>query len=444
MAGPRPSPDVHRVTPMGVPAIRAAGPWARLWQPFWAVPLAICLAAVLLGAAMPEIEGAFAGSLPQIFDGGPEGARSVLSTIASAMISVTGLVFSITMVVLQLASSQFSPRVLGNFLHSRVTQITLGVFAASFIFSLTVLRAVRNADGDQEAFVPQISVGLALLLVGLSLISLIAFIREITTAIQVSQVISDIGDTTVRLVEGMRPEPTGEDQHVTGKYAEPDESVTWAPDPDQPRHPVHMGSRHGHLVSIDYAMLLAIATEFDVIVACEIAVGDFRAEQQPLATIWGRSVDSAGGDEVTAAENRVRSAFAFATERSMLQDPAFGIRQLVDIAERALSPGINDPTTAVQVIDELHRILRPLVQQPDARPYITDGDGTLRVVHAPPDVETLLRLAVSEIVHYGSGSVQVPTRMRAMLDDLVAICRVEHRPAVEDLVRQLDPSEAPR
>ncbi|SEE94004.1 DUF2254 domain-containing protein [Ruania alba] len=437
MAARRTSWTGQRVTPMGVPSIRVASPWARLWQPFWALPLAICLVAVVIGAAMPEVERVFADQLPGVFDGGPEGARSVLSTIASAMISVTGLVFSITMVVLQLASSQFSPRVLGNFLHSRITQMTLGVFVASFIFSLTVLRVVRSATATHEAFVPQVSVGLALLLVGLSVISLIAFIREITTSIQVSQVISDIGDATVRLVEGMRPEPVGEDGAVLGKYSEPDESISWSADPDQARLPVHMGERHGHLVSIDYAALLTIAEDLDVVLVCEITVGEFRAEGQPLATIWGRSVDSSGGDEAMAAVARVRSAFVFGTERSMFQDPAFGVRQLVDIAERALSPGINDPTTAVQVIDELHRILRPLVQQPDARPYITDSDGVLRVVHTPPDVEQMVRLAVTEIMHYGDGSIQVPARLRTMLDDLVAVGRTEHRPALEDLLATL-------
>ena len=128
--------------------------WDRLWAPFWAVPLAATVASLALGVLLPAAEGSSSAQLPFVFPGGPDGARSVLGTIAGAMISVTGLVFSLTMVVLQLASSQFTPRLLGTFLQSRLTQATLGSFIASFVFSLTVLRSVRG-DATGDAFVPQ-------------------------------------------------------------------------------------------------------------------------------------------------------------------------------------------------------------------------------------------------------------------------------------------------
>ena len=113
---------------------------------FWALPATICAVAVLLGLSLPPLERGISAHLPYVFQGGPDGARSVLGSIAGAMISVTGLVFSITMVVLQLASSQFTPRVLGSFLSSRITQATLGVFTASFVFALTVLRFVQGGS----------------------------------------------------------------------------------------------------------------------------------------------------------------------------------------------------------------------------------------------------------------------------------------------------------
>ena len=116
--------------------------------------------------------------------------------------------------------------------------------------------------------------------------------------------------------------------------------------------------------------------------------------------------------------------------KRQLQDPGFGIRQLVDIAERALSPGVNDPTTAVQAINELHRVLRTLVQRTAPSPYLVDADGAVRVVHPAPDVSSLLALAVEEIAHYGKGSVQVPRRLLAMLDDLATCALPQHRPSL--------------
>ena len=138
------------VGPVGDP--ETIGWWERLWGPFWVLPSMICALAVAAGLLLPRIEAALTDDLPYLFGGGAESARSLLSTIASAMISVTGLVFSITMVVMQLASSQFTPRLLGSFLSSRITQVTLGVFTSSFVFALIVLRDVRGGD---EPFVPR-------------------------------------------------------------------------------------------------------------------------------------------------------------------------------------------------------------------------------------------------------------------------------------------------
>ena len=148
-----------------VPTIPTITLWQRIWRPFWALPAAICAAGIAAGILLPELDRRLSQHLPYLFQGGPDGARGMLSTIASAMISVTGLVFSITMVVLQLASSQFTPRILGEFLAKRITQVTLGVFTASFVFSLTVLRSVQGATDTVSAFVPQLSVTVAFLLV---------------------------------------------------------------------------------------------------------------------------------------------------------------------------------------------------------------------------------------------------------------------------------------
>ena len=377
------------------------------------LPLTCILAALGVGIALPEFDRLASGQLPLFFPGGPDGARSVLSTITTAMISVTGLVFSITLVVLQLASSQFTPRVIGQFLESRTTQATLGSFIASFVFSLTVLRAV---EGDYQGgmFVPQISVSAAYVLVLSSVGFFLAFIHHITTSIQVSQVISRVGDRTVSLVEGLYRE-----------LAEvPDDHATWSPPPGETGASVVLDERHGHVVGIDQPALVKLAQDAGGVIQLEMAVGQFLIGGQPLALTWGTALDA---DQV----RRLNKAVRLASERHLDQDPAFGVRQLVDIAERALSPGINDPTTAAQALDELHRILRFVVQRGELNPLFVDRDGFVRVVHRPPTVSELLRLALEEVAHYGGDSIQIPAKLQRVLDDLASCARPEHRGAIQ-------------
>ncbi len=382
--------------------------WVRLWRRFWALPLAIILGAGALGLWLPLLDEKLLGLLPNVFGGGADGARGLLSTIASAMISVTGLVFSITMIVLQLASSQFSPRVLGGFLESRLTQATFGVFAATFVFSLTVLRSVRGADDQDAAFVPQVSVALAFLLVVVSVLLLLSFIQHITQQIQVQQIISQVGDTTVRLIESMYPTP--EDSNPR---------VTWEPPNEPPPTLVSSDKRHGVVNQINYGWLLSAAIKYEGVIRLEVRNGRYITEGQPLATVYGRGFDDSD-------RRAVQRSFTMSSERGIQQDPSFGVRQIVDVADRALSPGVNDPTTAVQCIDELQRILDKMVRRRVPSPYLLDDKGIVRVVYQPVTVAEMLDLAVDEIAHWGASSIQVPRRLLIMLDDLMINALTEH------------------
>ncbi|WP_245822968.1 DUF2254 domain-containing protein [Brachybacterium avium] len=385
--------------------------------------MACSIAAVVLGVGLPQLEEALDVNLPYVFQGGPDGARGLLGTIATGMISMTGLVFSITMVILQLASSQFTPRVLGGFLESRITQFTLGVFIASFVFALAVTRSVRGEYGNTGEFVPKTSVTLAFLLVLASVGCFLAFIHHITTSIQVSHVISRIGDRSLELAEALYP-GTEEDEG-TGL------GPTWSPDPGTPRVAVSTEDVHGVITQVDYERLVELARGLDVVVLIDREVGQFLAEGQHLFRVWGT-------EQLEEADRaRLWSTITLGHERQMHQDVGFGIRQLVDIAERALSPGINDPTTAVKVIDELHRVLRHLVRRQSPSPYIADEDGRVRVVHRPQSIEGHLSLAVDEISHYGEGSVQVPRRLRAMLEDLQDVALDRYRPRLGQALERL-------
>ncbi|WP_404312286.1 DUF2254 domain-containing protein [Agrococcus terreus] len=398
-----------------LPRTRSITLWQRAWSRFWVLPLAIVAVAVALGAMLPEIDRAIGDRLPYLFEGGPEGARALLGTIAGAMISVTGLVFSITMVVVQLASSQYSPRVLGDFLASRLTQATLGTFAATFAYALTVLRSVRGDAGLGGAFVPQLAVSAAFLLVLVSVCLFLAFIHHITRSIQVSTIVSRLGGTTLEAAATCLPEPSALGARLGDE--------TWTP-------PVGMRAlevaavEHGSVVELDHRGLVARAAEHDAIIEVLPQVGDFVVEGRIALRVW-RPADAPELDE--AVVDRIRGLVAVEQDRRSEQDPALGVRKLVDIAERALSPGVNDPTTAVQVLDQLHRVVRLAVGRGDL-PAVVVAEGSTRLVHRPQRVEQLVALALREPLHYGRGSLQVPRRIASMLDDLEEAALPAHRP----------------
>lgn len=401
-----------------LPHTRSISRWDRIWRPFWVLPSVIIVVATLSGIFMPEMDRSLDEHLPYFFPGGSSGARSVLGTIAGAMISVTGLVFSITMVVIQLASSQYTPRVLNDFLASRITQVTLGIFAASFTYALTVLRSVQGESGEGGQFVPQVSVTLGFVLVLASVAMFLAFIHHITNSIQVSSIVTHLGDETASVVRRYLPEPDTPGSRL--------DLQVWRPGPGRSEQTLR-AVEHGSIVEVDHRGLVAWAAEHDVVVEILQQVGDFVPEGEPAVRVWR----AAGTDQVEEEDlSALRGRVVVEKDRAFNQDPAFGIRKLVDIAERALSSGLNDPTTAVQVIDQLHRILRLVVVRAEL-PALVSPDGDVRLVHRPQRVRQLVDLAVAEPLHYGKDSLQIPRRLVSMLEDLLTVALPDHREVLE-------------
>ena len=399
----------------GRPEAPRASWWDRLWEPFWALPATIAVSSVALGLLLPILDQSVGEPWPWVFEGGIEGARSVLGTIAGAMISVTGLVFSITMVVLQLASSQYSPRVLGAFLDSRISQSTLGVFTGSFIYALTVLRKVGGGSDDR---VPQISVTVAYVYVLVAVAMFLAFIHHITTSVQVSRVMSQVRAQTVSRIQQLGSAPAA--------------TPTWSPRPDTPRAPLTSKDRGGYITLLDSSQLVARARELDVVVDLDIAPGDFVTPGQPIGRVWGRS--SIPDDEAVS----LLASLQFGGGRTMHSDIGFGVRQLLDIAERALSPGINDPTTALQAMNELHAVLREMSGRPDPPAYLSDEEDVVRAVYRPQTYGRALAASVEELVHYGKDSLRLVPQLRNLLADLVAAARPEHRSVTETALAEVE------
>ena len=385
---------------------------------FWAVPslcvgVAIVLALLLVRLDRELQDNAF-GSYT--FGAGPDGAREMLSAITSSMITFTGLVFSITIVVLTLTSSQFSPRVLRTFLRDRVTQYSLGIYTATFTYSVLVLRTVRasSEDGDEQ-FVPAIAttVGIGLLL--LSIAMFLVYIHHISTSIQASSIIQHIGSETRRVIDRRIPEAA----------ESPDRSVPQLP----PRTLQLPAPKPGVLTAIDIDGAVRLARAAGVLAVCELRLGSYVPEGAPLCGVVGDAQDL----DVKA----LTAAFSLGKNRTMQQDIAFGFRQLVDIAEKALSPGINDPTTAVQALDEMHDLLRRLVVRPLSNGAHRDEDGQLRLLLPGETFEDYLSLALDEVEQYGADSIQTQQKLRTMLTDLRAAARPEHRDALDARLARL-------
>lgn len=410
--------------------------WRRVFDPFWAVPLMCVAFATALGLGLPQVDEATWRWVPTLFHGGPSGARSLLGTIASSTISVTGLVFSITMVVLQLASSQFTPRVLGTFLESRTTQLTLGVFTGTFVYAMTVMRAVRDADDGGSAFVPQLAVSLSYVFMVLSVGFFLAFIHHITSSIRVSHVVVQIRHSTQATLDKMIPA-----EHEP--YSTRSESPTWHAPAGHDAALTVPAPRGGILTDVAYRSLVDLGEKHDAVIELTRQVGEFTPEGVAIARVWrmdGAAVDRADLD--VALPDDIAACLSIFDERAARQDVLFGFRQIVDIAERALSPGVNDPTTATQCLDALHALLRSAVQREVPNDCVTGSDGAVHLVYRPQRVEQMLDLAVDEVAHWGATSLQTPARLEAMLDDLLAVSLPMYRDQLYRLKQEAHAAEA--
>ncbi len=395
--------------------------WSRLVSGYWFIPGGVVVGASAVALGLLELDARLVADSRNIgFTGGPESARALLSSIASSMLTLTALVFSVTIVVLQLASGQFSPRVLRTFLRDRRSQTTLGVFLATFLYALIVLRAVRGDGGTVDRFVPGISVGVSFALVVVSVAFFVQYIHNITTSIRVIEIIDRISKETAAAIERIHP----------ADLQSGDGGVSSLP---APKATICAATR-GVVTSVNVDRLFRIAERADVCLAVVPRVGDFVATGMPLVDVHG----DGDGEGEGVDDDAVRGAISLAKERQLDEDPAFGFRQLVDIAERTLSPGVNDPTTAVQCLDHLHDLLRRLAHRPLPPRVTRTSEQRVRVVLPRPTWEDYVALAVDEIRHWGAGSLQVHRRIGALLDDLAAAVAPERAAVVAGRRRLLE------
>lgn len=393
----------------------------RAEDSLWLVPALGVVAAVALALLLVEVDSDAPDAVGRfaLFAGGPDASRTLLSTIAAATIGATTLVFSITMLVLQLASGQFSPRVLRTYLKDPYAKYTLGIFVATFAFALAVLAHTDGAIDDESPPTFALSITVAFILVLLSVAALVTYIHHTAQSIRVANIIVSITDDALRAINRLYPSNAGDE----------DDTAT-AATPEAGR--VVPSRQSGVVTAVDHERLMELAVREGVTIAVERRIGDFVAAGATLAAVSGAA---AGRDDL---DDAVGACVLLGPERTVEQDAAFGFRQLVDIASRALSPGTNDPTTAVQSLDRVYALLLNLSERSIPSPLRLDDQGALRLVLPRPAWEDYVHLAFDEVIEYGVSSSQVRERLYQMFDALEASVPPYRRDAIRLHRRELD------
>jgi uncharacterized membrane protein len=377
---------------------------SRLSAALWFLPSTCVLAGVGLSLGTIAIDQAFDYRLvPRSVSGEPDAALEILGTVAASMVSLAALVLTITMVVVQLAMGQFSPRIVQRILQDKPSQLAIGVFVGTFAHAMLALREVQT-EGD--GVVPGLAVVVAFVLVIVSIMVLVWYVNHIGRALRVSALIELVGAETRKLLDA--------------KYRERGSAASSRP----PQRTI-CAPRSGVVTQIDHRALVQLAVNCGCVLKLRPALGEFVPAGAPVFEIQGPA------DRID--HNAAIRALTFGLERTLEQDMAYGLRMLVDIAERSLSDGpFLDPTTAVQAIDRLHDCLRQLATRdfPDGR--YRDDNGEVRL-HTPSMTwDDYVHLAFDEIRLAGAGSPQVARRLRAALEDLLSVASPERQRSLQE------------
>ncbi|MEU9996942.1 DUF2254 domain-containing protein [Streptomyces sp. NPDC048370] len=403
----------------------------HLRDTFWFAPIATLAAVFVLWLVASEVDEAIIRFLQdeQDYDavteliGIVEDAKTIVTTISSAMMTFIGVVFSISLVAVQMASGQFSPRVVRIFIRSRITKATFSVFLATFLLSLLVLTSYDSeTDPQRVSTVPLVQSVLTVLMVGLSLLLFVAYVNSTLRLMRVGHVVDRITWEAFGVLAKM-PQYEGElgDLGETTAYV------------------LHRG-RAGVLRDVNVALLVRLARRHGVVLRLLPRIGDFVVPGTPILAVHGGQVP-----------RRIGAAVSVGVERTFHQDLGFGLRQLADIGLRALSPAVNDPTTAVQALDRITQFLAAVANRPLGAVHHRDGKGAVRLVQDVPGWTDLVDLGITEIRGCAPGNPQVSRRMLAGLDDLLSLVPAErreplirHRTLLTQLVERTAPEAADR
>jgi uncharacterized membrane protein len=374
--------------------------WRRLTNAFWFLPFTLTAGLLVLAVGLVELDrSAGDHGIDAAYGGGAAAARSILSSLAGSLITVAGLTFSIVIVTLQLASSQYSPRIMRTFLGDRLTQILAGAFVGVFGYTLIVLRSVRGGSEGLRTAIPSLAVTVAIVLGIAALGLLIVFVHHISRMIQVSTITARLGAETLEAVDMLAPAGSDPAQSDSGGSLD-----DWRRDgaPGAIR-----AGRAGFVDAVTPQALGKRAESLHLRVHLPVTSGAFVTRETVIAEVW-----PAGGADALAST--VADAVTIADERDLRQDALFGVRQLADIALRALSPGVNDPTTARTCLGYLQAVLEEIAAQPPADRKRSVGS----VVMQQQPFRAYLDVALTEVAQAAAGQ---PLVGPCVLDTIAAV-----------------------
>ncbi len=411
----------------------------RLRERFWFVPAALCLAAAVAAEVLVRLDRAAATDGPPawtdvvLYQVGESGSRTVLAAIATSSLAVAGTTFSITMAVLALTSSSYGPRLVRNFMADRRNQAVLGAFTATFLYSLLVLRSVgAEGAGGPDPFVPQLAVNIAVALAVLEVGVLIYFIHHISDSVQIATLSRGVREDLRRAVDVLYPEHLGQGSE-TGSSAEA--SVADDDEASELRRRIGddgrtaVADRSGYVTGVKEEALLGAATEHDWVVELLVRPGEYVLEGSLLLRVHPADVD----DEALSA---LRGDVVIGDLRTPYQDVEFVIQQLTEMAVRALSPGTNDPYTAVNALDDLTVGLTLLAGRPEPSPVRRDPSGAPRVLAPRADPVELVSRVLDAMRWYAAGA---PSVMHATLGLAEHVGRQARSAALRScLLREVD------
>ena len=378
----------------------------------WIVPLLSAVAAVVLHRLLWWVElhtrwGWLSFS--------PEGARTVVSTIASSMLTFTVFTFSILLLAVQVAGAQLSPRIISLAMQNRMLKWALGVFVFTFTYSLGLLSRIEDV-------VLQLPMVMDILGCFASLGVFLYLVDHTAKTLRPAGAIGSIAGKADKVIEAIYPYPLKDAKGLSVEQA-----ISTS---DKLSRTVSYHGGSGVLQAVDGPGLAEMAHRHGCTIRIAPQVGDFVTRGEPLCYLYG------GGESLT--DRALHGAFAVGVERTLRQDPAFAFRIIVDIASKALSPAINDPSTAVLALDQIHRLLRIVGRRYLGDGTIRDVDGVVRVILPTPDWEDFVHLGMSEIRFFGASSIQVVRRLRAMIENLLAVLPESRHPALREQLKLLD------
>ncbi len=379
--------------------------WIRVKSSYWFLPSVLTAVAIGVAVLMVYIDqrvdsGAIA-QLGWLTANHAEGARALLATVAGSMITVAGVTFSMTLLMLSYASARLGPHLVSGLLRDRGSQLVLGTFIATFIYSIVVLRSVRSAGESAQTgsgpFVPHLAILVAVALALLSVAVLIYFIHHVPTRINVSHVVSSLGTSLVeQLNAAFPPRESGADPRPQ-----------WSDSPDA--FTLRLDTDGGYLRIVDYDGLLAVACKVDRTLETLVMPGDFCVRGTPLVRVHGGRIED-------DCATRICGLFSWGGERTPDQDVLFLIEQLAEVAGKALSPGVNDQFTALACIDQMQRLLRAAADVGEPQ-RLRRKDGRVRLVVKHVELNAIVDAFIIPLRQFSLGDLITTDRLLAMLAD---------------------------